>query len=271
VNIDIILVLYAKRRVASTARIVKSIARFIRLRRIIIVVNGMEINLADVESLFSNYCESCTAILHDNTGLEFGGYQAGVDFAHYVDDYRPERVILMNDTVGSHQYYSMIQLRHFCRAITFSADRLSNFVTGYVYDHERRITINGMVGTRWVRSNLVGLDKEAITRLGHKIYDPSIDKFITDSADIDTFLGPDLDSSVKLRIADWLFSTAPGKWYNAQPLSSVNSSMMAKKAKSYLQEQWLSMRLETIGAAFYISRLRFVERCMHRGLEIMGI
>jgi hypothetical protein len=46
---------------------------------------------------------------------------------------------------------------------------------------------------------------------------------------------------------------------------------MAAKAKSWLQEQWLSMRLETIGAAFYISRLRFAERCMHRGLEIMGI
>jgi hypothetical protein len=203
--------------------------------------------------------------------LEFGTYQAGVDFANYIDDHSPERVIIMNDTVGSHQYYSMIQLRHFCRAISVSADRLSNFVTGYVYDHERRITINGMVGTRWVRSNLVGIDKEALARLGRKIYDPSIDKFITDSADIDTFLGPDLDSSVKLRIADWLFSTAPDKWYNAQPLSAVNSSMMAGKAKSYLQEQWLSMRLETIGAAFCISRLRFVERCMHRGLEIMGI
>jgi hypothetical protein len=58
VSIDIILVLYAKRRVASTAHIVKSIARFIRLRRIIIVVNGMEINLAEVEPLFSNYCEA---------------------------------------------------------------------------------------------------------------------------------------------------------------------------------------------------------------------
>jgi hypothetical protein len=268
-NIDVILVLYAKRRVASTARIVKSIARFIRLRRIIIVVNGMEINPADVQPLFANYCEACTAIPHDNSGLEFGGYQAGIDFANYVDG--PERVIIMNDTVGSHQYYSVIQLRHFCRAISLSADRLSNFVTGYVYDHERRITINGMVGTRWVRANLVGLDKEAITRLGRKIYDPSIDRFITDSADIDTFLGPDLDSSVKLTMADWLFSTAAGKWYNAQPLSAVNSSMMAAKAKSWLQEQWLSMRLETIGAAFYISRLRFVERCMHRGLEIMGI
>ena len=75
-NIDVILVLYAKRRVASTARIVKSIARFIRLRRIIIVVNGMEINPADVQPLFANYCEACTAIPHDNSGLEFGGYQA---------------------------------------------------------------------------------------------------------------------------------------------------------------------------------------------------
>jgi hypothetical protein len=144
-------------------------------------------------------------------------------------------------------------------------------VTGYVYTHERRITINGMVGSRWVRSNLFGLDKEAITRLGHKIYDPSIDKFITESADIDTFLGPDLDSSYKLIIADWLFSTAPNKWYKAQPLSTANSSMMAGKAKSLLQEQWLSLRLETIGAAFYMPRRRFVEHCIHRGLEIIGI
>jgi hypothetical protein len=266
-TIDLILILYAQKRVASTARIVKSIARFMRLRRIVIVVNGDELNLAVIKSISDVHCEKW-AIQHDNSGLEFGAYQAGVD---YIARDRPDRTILMNDTVGSHQYYSTVQLRHFCQAISIPADRLNNFVTGDVNVHERRITINGMTGDRWVRSNLVGLDNEAIARLGRKIYDPSIDKFITDSGDIDTFFGPDLDSSAKLKVSDWLFSTAPGKWYNAQPLSAANSSMMAGKARSFLQEQYLSMRLETVGTAFYIPRITFTEQCIHKGLEIMGM
>lgn len=265
-NTDLIVVMYAKNRVASTVRIIKAMARLARLRRIVIVVNGDELNMAVIKSISDIRCDQW-AIQHDNSGLEFGGYQAGID--HIARD-RPDRTILMNDTVGSHQYYSAVQLRSFCKAI--SADGLSNFVTGHVDVHERRIAINGLTGDRWVRSNLVGLDEEALARLGHKIYDPSIDRLIVDSADVDTFFSPDLDATVKTKIADWIFSTGPGfKWYNAQPLSTANSSMMAGKARSFLQEQYLSMRVETVGTAFYIPRVRFVEQCMHKGLEIMGI
>jgi hypothetical protein len=267
-SIDLVLVLYAKKRLASTVGIVKRLARIINIRRIIIVINGKQINPNHANSLFLYYCEACTVVQHDNTGLEFGAYQAGVDC---LNNDGLERIILMNDTVGSHQYYSMIHLGQFCRAISVSGDRISNFVTGHVDVHERHININGKFGIRWVRSNLVGLDKEALVRLTGKIYDPSIDSLISDSDDQDTFFGPSLDGSVKLKIADWLFSTSPGKWYNAQPLSAVNSAMMAGKARSFLQEQYLSMRLEAAGAAFFVPRITFIEQCIHKGLEIMGI
>jgi hypothetical protein len=267
-SIDLVLVLYAKKRLTSTVGIVKRLTRVINLRRIIIVINGEQINPRYANSVFSYYCENCTVIQHDNTGLEFGAYQAGVNC---LNNDSLERIILMNDTVGSHQYYSMIHLGQFCRAISVSGDRISNFVTGHVDVHERHIDINGSFGIRWVRSNLVGLDKEAVAKLGGKIYDPSIDNLISESDDLDTFFGPSLDGSVKLKIADWLFSTSPGKWYNAQPLSAVNSAMMAGKARSFLQEQYLSMRLEAVGAAFFVPRITFIEQCIHKGLEIMGI
>jgi hypothetical protein len=267
-NIDLVLVLYAKNRLVRTIGIIKSITRVIRLRRIIIVINGSQISQSHLNSHFLEYCENCTIIQHDNTGLEFGAYQVGVD---YANNDSMARIILMNDTVGTHQYYNIISLGQFCRAISMSGDRIKNFVTGHLDVSERRLSINGMVGSRWIRANLLGFDKEAIIRLDGRIYDPSIDKLIFESDNIDAFFASDLDKAVRLKIADWLFSTSRGKWYGAQPLSSDNSSAMASKARSILQEQYLSMRLEAAGTAFFLPRRTFIEECIHKGLEIMGM
>lgn len=49
----------------------------------------------------------------------------------------------------------------------------------------------------------------------------------------------------------WLFRARPGwHWYASDPLSAANAMKMARKARSILQEKYLSAVLENVGAEF---------------------
>jgi len=158
-------------------------------------------------------------------------------------------------------------LSGFLRRLRFDLDC---FVVGKIDDSHRRLTLDGLWATRWVRSHLMGFDRAALDAIDRRFDDPHVDTLIRSTGNVDDFFAPAVGEGVRELIRLFLFKPGPWSWYGAAPLSATNCEAMALKARAILQEKFLSMRLEAKDAAFWEPCLTRGDEIRHRGLQVLA-
>jgi hypothetical protein len=92
------------------------------------------------------------------------------------------------------------------------------------------------------------------------------DDLVTGLTPIDAFFSPRLDAVLREHLGRWLFvSAGEMSWYRAAPLDAQNAPAFSRKARSILQEKYLSARLEAAGTIFAdIKQMSHSERLLQR-------
>jgi hypothetical protein len=229
----------------------RKLERFGRFSDTCIVINGSSIEEADVRKAFGPARENLHVLKHDNTGQEFGGYQAGLDF-HRRRSSDAFDLVLANDTIDKHQKLFTSEFDAFRKTFATSP---SGKVVGKI-DHSQRVqSIGSLTSSRWVRSNLMGLDHDALTKLRFRIYLRDLETLVNETDDESHFFSPEVSRAVQDRLKKWLFRPETHSWYGASKLDRGNAARFAAKARSIIQEIHLSMRLNCEGIAFIAPRM----------------
>jgi hypothetical protein len=249
----IIVLLYAPERLISTVRIAMTLRRLLGTGRVIVVANDERITPVIVRDSLGKSL-NVEWVKHDNTGLEFGGYQAGVDM---LGTELPDRLIIINDTLGHHDLPTPTVLRCFVRQLSLD---IRNFALGMLYSQPRTMILLGMQSSRWIRTHLFCIDREGLSALQRRIYAPEIDRLITASPDPEVFFGHEVNGGLRELLTHFLFRPGQFSWYAAAPLSAQNCVAMAGKARAILQEKYLTMRLESADASLWHIQLSRRER-----------
>jgi hypothetical protein len=211
----------------------------------VFVANNGAVRAALVRLLESRR-SSYEIISHDNTGLEFGAYQTGLD---QLQKRKPEWIIVANDTFATHDNFSSIYRQRFASEVSVS--KTIPTVVGRVDRISRSYQVEGMRTNRWIQSNVFAINQQALSVLDNRLYWPALESLIRDSSDEAEFFSPLVDPILKEHLSIWLFRSRPGPhWYLSEPLSAANSARMARKARSILQEKYLSAALDAASTDF---------------------
>lgn len=214
-----------------------------------LVLNNPALDPGEVERLCNQKWKNFKVITHDNAGQEFGGYQCGVDDLLSVS--AAFDLIVANDTLDIHHRTYAAGLRSFHSAFRGVGER--KIFVGKIDNYRRLLRIDKLTTSRWVRSNFFGLDSDALDAIGFKIYDESVNALILDAADESEFFSQAIGPDLRDYLRNWLFVPTRDSWYGAAPLDATNCRAFAIKARSILQEKYLSMRLSDAGTAFISS------------------
>jgi hypothetical protein len=210
----------------------------------VVVLNDPAISLEGARARVNLRCSRANVIEHDNFGREFGGYQAGLDFLIQTMGEAGDCLII-NDTFGTHyEFYS----EHFAALERRICDNaLKQRIVGQVDQYQERLGLAELTSDRWVRSNLMFIDSAALKSIRCRLYVPEVDSWIRDRSDPAEFFGDQVGPATRAKLSKWLFE--PGGWYGAAPLSIQNQRRLCEKARSILQEFYLTMRLDHAGTA----------------------
>ena len=190
---------------------------------------------------------STTVLRHDNSGMEFGASQAGLD--RLLADHDPEWVLFANDTVATHHSFGTIYRRKL--AAELGRRREVPAIIGQVVSLPRSFQIEGRRTHRWITTNLFALNRAALRVLDGRVYRIDLDARVTETSEMADFFALQVDPVLREHLEAWLFRAHPGwHWYASDPLSAINMTKMARKARSILQEKYLSAVLEDVGAEF---------------------
>ncbi len=189
-------------------------------------------------------------IVHDNRGLEFGAFQAGLDRLLRAED--PDWILFVNDTFARHRPFPSVHRRHLLAALTRPSDDRTPLAAGEVEEHGRSWEILGKRSHRWLTTAVFALNRPALHVLGDKVYSPEVDALVRTTAESSAFFAPELDPAIADHIRAWILAPASRHtWYRSAPLSAENASRMAGKARAILQEKYLSAALEEAGTWFF--------------------
>ena len=193
----------------------------------------------------------CDAIVarHDNVGLEFGAYQRGLEEINDLASY--DWLLIVNDSFSLHEPFPGQRVKNASERMRWRVGERAPVAMGKIDGLERSFTIERIRTHRWLTSNLLVLSRAALKGLRTQIYCPELERLIVDSDDPDCFFAPELDVVLREHTSRWLFEPSERfHWYRAAPLTSANSAFFARKARSILQEIYLSARLEALSTAF---------------------
>jgi hypothetical protein len=223
---------------------IHTLDRRLRFSAAVVVLNNPAISLEGTRAKVHLRYGRASVIEHDNSGREFGGYQAGLDFLNprvgEAGDY-----LIVNDTFAIHyEFYS----EHFAALKRRICDNvLKHRIAGQVDQHQECLSLGELMSDRWVRSNLMFIDSAALKSIRCRLYVPEVDSWILDTSDPAEFFGDQVGPATRAKLSKWLFE--PGGWYGAAPLSIENQRRLCDKARSILQEFYLTMRLNRAGTA----------------------
>lgn len=204
------------------------------------------------------------AIRHNNSGMEFGAWQAGLD--QLAAEGGARWTLFINDTLGIHQPFSTVHRRNLVAAISTFSGAEAAVAVGEVESTDRSYAIGGARSHRWVTTNAFALNHAALQVLDHRVYRSELDSLINASSISGEFFAPDLDPVLVEHLSNWLFGERSRlAWYASAQLASDNASRMAGKARAILQEKYLSAALEEAGARFVdISLVSLKDRVRRR-------
>jgi hypothetical protein len=237
---------YAQHR-RLTLKKLGAIAQRVQPLATVLVANGTEVHEA-LRAQPAGFEPPAALLRHDNTGLEFGAYQAGMQQVLKMHD--PDWLVIANDTFAAHSNFALGYRRNLVREIGLERDCPA--IVGAVYALRRSFALLGLRAHRWVQSNVFALNRAAVQALGARLYDPTVDEMVVASPDPDRFFSEDMDPVLRDHIGSWLFGNRPcaNLWYGHEPLSEANCEKMARKARAILHEKYLSARLDAVGAEF---------------------
>ena len=245
----VVAVVFYRNYYPNLLRSLGKLREFCAIEKIVLVVNNPAIEAASLEGSLQGLAARIECVAHDNTGGEFGGYQLGIDRLGQ-DLQAPGCLIIVNETLGIHYPFEREHAGAFMRSLL---DRRQPCrVVGHIDHSPRRLGIDDCWSSRWVRSNLVGFDFAAISSIDYRVFVPHLHGYIRETDVVDDFFSEKVDGFLRWYIADWLFSE--GRWYGAAALSKANAKSLAFKARSILQEKYLSMRLEQHHTAFLLPK-----------------
>lgn len=258
-SVYVVAVLYYNNYATNLIRSLKKLGDCHKIEKIIVVLNNPAIDDAVLGRSLTTLAAQTACVTHDNTGQEFGAYQAGID--HIRTELTPrDCLVILNETLGIHYPFETEHAGAFMRSLL---DRkYTGRAVGHIDHSIRRLCIDDLWTSRWVRSNLVGFDFEAISSIDYRVYVPRLHDYVRDTDVFDEFFSGNVDAYLQHHIADWLFSK--GQWYAAATLSKGNAASFAIKARSILQEKHLSMRLENHKVAFVPARYKAAEQITRR-------
>src|SRR4029453_13034628 len=112
--------------------------------------------------------------------------------------------------------------------------------------------IGGAGTNRWMTTSIFAVNRAALQALNGRVSHPEVNDLIRTSARREEFFSQALDEALEAHLAGWLFGVpGQGAWYGAAPLTAENAPGLASKARSILQEKYLSARLDQAGAWFF--------------------
>lgn len=240
-------------------REIERLKRVVRIDRHVGVLNGGSELIEGIAGSNTQW------VRHDNDGQEFGAYQRGLDVL--LEGERPDWVVFMNDTIGTHSRVPSGVLKRLCQALSNPQSTLP-IAVGIVDGCERSMQIDGCRGHRWIRTHTLALNDVALCVLEGRIRSVEVDPLISGGDSEESFFAAKCDPSLKLRLSSWLFQPdGRFKWYRAAPLTADNCSSMAGKARAILQELYLSFRLESSSAIFIDLRAATLLGKLRDGIE----
>ncbi|MEP7058825.1 MAG: hypothetical protein ABI809_13750 [Caldimonas sp.] len=205
--------------------------------------------------------------LHDNTGFEFGAYQAGLRRCADAD---LDWVVFANDTFSVHHNFSTVYRRHLVSVLKQAPNETAPQAAGQVESMPRSYAIEGKRAHRWLTTSIFALNRPALDLLGHKLHFPEVDALIRTSGNLEEFFSPRLDRAMAEHIEAWLFGTCPRlAWYGAEPLTAINAARFANKARTILQEKYIAAVLEEAGAWFFDIKASGVREKILKRVEAM--
>ena len=214
-------------------------------RRLVFVANGSRV-LADITRYVAGQrLSNATVLHHDNSGAEFGAFQVGLDS---LSQDPPAWVIFANDTHSVHQLFSLVYKRHLLNCIRRSATQRACAV-GQIEMLPAPYRLLGRSSKKWLTTNLFALSAPALRILENRLYHPRLDNLVTASARHNEFFSAEVDPVLVDHLKRWLFGEPGGNaWYAAEPLNASNAARLALKARSILQEKFMSASLVSGGA-----------------------
>jgi len=259
-SVHIVTLLYYPELAQDTVACATQLARKLALRghagSLLTVVNNPKIDRARLR---------CETVAHDNTGLEFGGYQRGLDMLGTLS--ATESVVFLNDTCMSHHVFGVVPRANLLAAASDMTGRMQPAAAGVVTDSQvGSFSIRGLALDRWVSTWAFVLNHAALQGLQWRIYEPELEQLVTGAPTLDAFWDTGLDPRLVGHLNVWLFGSADQhRWYGAQPLSAANAPGFARKARAILQEKYLSARLLQQRARLYSIRPAGIgQRLLHR-------
>lgn len=208
-----------------------------------------------------------STVLHDNTGWEFGAYQAGLGQLGEMPDW----LVVVNDALAARQAVSASSLDHLRRTVERSPAH--PVIAGQIEGSSRSFVLAGERTHRWVTTNLFALNRSAVEVLGGRLRDPTLDALVRETAVQSEFFADAVDPVLREHVEHWLFSERGPQdvWHSAAPLGPDNAGFMAGKARSILQEKRLAACLEGASAEFVSTRdTRFVARVQTKGQKLLN-
>jgi hypothetical protein len=208
---------------------------------------------------------ACESLVHDNTGLEFGGYQRALEALGTLHD--DCSVLFLNDTCVSHHVFGVVPRTNLLAAARDMALLARAEAAGVVSSSPiGSFSIEGLVLDRWISTWAFAVNRAGLDALSRSIYTPALDELVTGAASVDAFWDPSLDRSLVAHLNTWLFGDPEQhRWYGATSLTSQNAASFARKARCILQEKYLSARLLQCGAQLRSIRpTGWPQRIFHR-------
>lgn len=247
-HVAVISVHYYERHLARSLEQLQSICAALGAARCVVVSNNQAIATTLQEAKKrTRFIDD--VLQHDNSGLEFGAYQAGLNHLRGASD--PDWIVMVNDTVAIHQCFPSPMRASFVRHVTAEGPADFPIVVGQVESLGRSYAIEGMRTHRWVTTNVFALNRTALRQLDNRIYRPDLGRLIETSEDRAHFFSDDVDPVLREHLDRWLFEPkGAAGWYDAAPLDSDNVAKYASKARSIVQEKFLSAQLDSFGTLF---------------------
>jgi len=238
---------YYPEYIEQSLRHMRQMCEQLEAERCVLVANNRTI-LPALQEAADRSAYPASVLLHDNTGLEFGAYQAGVD--RLLDAGEPDWTVILNDSFAIHQCFSRPMQRHFVHAVTTS-DHDAPTIVGQVESLPRSFELLGLRTHRWITTNAFALNREALRVLEHKMRCPECDELVAGGPSMEAFFSSRLDPLLREYLSHWLFvRDGAFSWYGAAPLGEQSAPGHARKARSILQEKYLSARLEAASTIY---------------------
>ena len=257
VSVGFVLTHYHDAYLLPTVRTVERISSGLSAYRTVFVANHDDVH-ARLTALYGGGSETCEVLRHDNSDLEFGAYQAGIDrlLARMDADW----IVIANDTCATHGNFAKVYRDKLVAEL--GRPRNHPAIVGRVHALSRSYQLAGYRTHRWMQTNLFAINRAALRALGDRIFRPETRALVTDSSEPSEFFSPSVDPVLRDHLGMWLFRTRPGHhWYASEPLQPENAARMARKARSILHEKHLSAALEACGAEFIdLNQLSFSQR-----------